>query len=277
MSNILKKYEKMSDEQLNDLFKSLDERKDINWAYIAGWIDGDGFIGKLNSSGNCGVMLKIADKEPVEMLSELFKTTLSQEKMDPRPIFVKPPKRRYYTTISSKKAIYLAKKIAPFIMEKTKNLYKTLQSYGCNEKFQYMELNDEDFINYLVGFSEAEGSFECNLKTKKFSYIISNTNLNLLKYLERRLKQLGFFNVKMAQIFKKGIYFFNKNATNKMVHRKNSYTLRIQGYALLDFYNLIKDKLVIERKKQKVLDTIEYFKNYRGQAYRNYIKEKAAL
>ena len=107
--------------------------------------------------------------------------------------------------------------------------------------------------------------------------MVSNTNLNLLKYLERRLKQLGFFNVKMAQIFKKGIYFFNKKATNKMVHRKNSYTLRISGYALLDFYNLIKDQLVIERKKQKVLDTIEYFKNYRGQAYRNYIKAKAAL
>ena len=70
----------MTDEQLNELFKSLDERKDINWAYIAGWIDGDGFIGSLNSNGNCGVMLKIADKEPVEMLSELFKTTLSQEK-----------------------------------------------------------------------------------------------------------------------------------------------------------------------------------------------------
>jgi hypothetical protein len=64
--------------------------------------------------------------------------------------------------IRGKKALYLAKKIAPFIMEKTKNLYKTLEYYGCNEKFPYMELNDKDFINYLVGFSEAEGCFSCN-------------------------------------------------------------------------------------------------------------------
>ena len=276
MNNIIKKFEKMKDEQLNQLFKSLDERTDINWPYIAGWIDGDGFIGKLNKHTH-GVMLKITDKEPVEMLSELFKCSLAQEQMDKRPIFIKPPKRRYYVVIRGEKAIYLAKKIAPFIMEKTKNLYKTLQYYGCNQKFPYMELNNEDFINYLVGFSEAEGCFFCSNEKSNYIYSVSNTNLNLLKYLERRLKQLGFFKFKIVTIKKEGFYFFNKAVTDKIIHRKISYRLEMNGYALLDFYNLIKDKLIINRKKEKVLATIEHFKDYRGTSYNNYMRDKLAL
>jgi hypothetical protein len=276
MTNIIKKYEMMDDEQLDKLFKSLDERKDINWPYIAGWVDGDAYIGKLGTR-SYGVMLKIADKEPVEMLSELFKCSLSQEKMDKRPLYLKPPQRRYYVNIRGKKAIYLAKKIAPFVMEKTKNLYKTLEYYGCNEKFPYMQLNDEDFINYLVGFSEAEGCFSCYKDVNKFSYGVSNTNLNLLTYLEKRLKQLGFFKFKMRVLSKEGFYFFNKKATDKVIHRKTSYRLEINGYALLDFYNVIKDKLIIQRKKAKVLDTIEHFKDYKGISYDNYMRDKLAL
>jgi hypothetical protein len=276
MNNIIKKFEKMNDEQLDQLFKSLDERTDISWPYIAGWVDGDGFIGKLNKK-TYGVMLKIADKEPVEMLSELFKCSLAQEQVDKRSLYLKPPKRRYYVVIRGKKALYLAKKIAPFIMEKTKNLYKTLQYYECNEKFPYMQLNDEDFINYLVGFSEAEGCFTCYKELNNYNYNVSNTNLNLLAYLERRLKQLGFFKFKIKTLQKEGFYFFNKSATDKMVYRKTSYRLSMNGYALLDFYNLIKDKLIINRKKEKVLATIEHFKDYRGTSYNNYMRDKLAL
>jgi hypothetical protein len=39
----------------------------------------------------------------------------------------------------------------------------------------------------------------------------------------------------------------------------------------------MKDKLIIERKKQKVLATIEHFKDYRGISYNNFMKAKAAL
>ena len=266
----------MDDTQLNQLFKSLDERTDISWPYIAGWVDGDGFIGKLNKK-TYGVMLKIADKEPVEMLSELFKCSLAQEQVDKRSLYLKPPKRRYYVVIRGKKALYLAKKIAPFIMEKTKNLYKTLQYYECNEKFPYMQLNDEDFINYLVGFSEAEGCFFCSKELNNYNYCLANSNLNLLTYLERRLKQLGFFKFKIRTLRKEGFYFFNKNITDLIVYKKTSYRLEINGYALLDFYNLIKDKLIINRKKEKVLATIEHFKDYRGTSYNNYMRDKLAL
>lgn len=266
----------MNKVETQQLLKSLNERKDIDWAYIAGWIDGDGFVGFVNK-GDCGFSLKIADKEPVEMLSKLFKSTMSQEKMDSRPIFLKPPKRRYYVTIRGQKALFLAKKIAPFIMEKTKNLYKTLEHFECYEKFPYMELNDKDFLSYLVGFSEAEGCFTCYREKSQHSYELTNTNLNLLKYLEKRLKQFGFFKFEIKAKSKKGLYFFNKKATDKMIERKNSYRLEMNGYALLDFYNLIKDKLIIDRKKQKVLSTIEHFKDYRGISYNNYMKAKMAL
>jgi hypothetical protein len=276
MNNIIKKFGRMNDEQLDQLFKSLDERKDINWPYIAGWIDGDGFIGALNKQ-SYGITLKIVDKEPVEMLSELFKCSLSQAQMDKRAIFKSPPKRRYYVVIRGEKAIYLAKKIAPFIMEKTKNLYKTLEYYGCNEKFPYMELNNEDFINYLVGFSEAEGCFFCSKELNNYNYCLANSNLNLLTYLERRLKQLGFFKFKIRTLRKEGFYFFNKNITDKIVYKKTSYRLEMNGYALLDFYNLIKDKLIINRKKEKVLATIKHFKDYRGISYVRYMKEKESF
>jgi intein-encoded DNA endonuclease-like protein len=115
--------------------------------------------------------------------------------------------------------------------------------------------------------------------TRKSNYIysVSNTNLNLLKYLERRLKQLGFFKFKIVTIKKEGFYFFNKKATDKMIHRKTSYRLEMNGYALLDFYNLIKDKLIINRKKEKVLTTIEHFTDYRGTSYNNYMRDKLAL
>jgi hypothetical protein len=140
-----------------------------------------------------------------------------------------------------------------------------------------MQLNNEDFINYLVGFSEAEGCFTCYKEKSNYIYNVSNTNLNLLAYLERRLKQLGFFKFKITTLQKEGFYFFNKSATDKMVYRKTSYRLSMNGYALLDFYNLIKDKLIINRKKEKVLATIEHFKDYRGTSYNNYMRDKLAL
>jgi hypothetical protein len=275
MTNIIKKYEKMNNEQLDKLFKSIDERTDIDWPYIAGWIDGDGFIGKIGP--RCyGISLKINDKEPVEMLSEIFKTSLSQEKMDKRPIFINPPKRRYYTNIRGKKVLYLAKKIAPFIMEKTKNLYKTLESLGCNEKFSYMEHNDKDFISYLIGFTEAEGSFSVT-KKKQYIYQLANTNYNLIKYLHKRLHEIGFFNFKIYKIGKEGYYFFNKKVTDKVVYRKNVYRLFMGGYSLLDFYNLIYSRMKIDRKKQRVSDAINYYKNYKGPGYNNYMRDKLAL
>lgn len=276
MSNILKKFEKMNKEQLNELFKSLNENKNINWAYIAGWIDGDGCIDVGNRKG-FGFGLKVADKEPVEMISELFKCSLSQEKMDPRPIFIKPPKKRYYVSVKGKKALFLAKKIAPFMMEKTKNLYKLLENFECHEKFPYMDLSDENFINYLIGFTEAEGCFIFNKERTQYEFTITNTNLNLLKYLERRLKQLGFFRFKIRTKHNGGSFFFNKEATNKIIKRKPCYELRMYGYAVFDFYNLIKDRLIINRKKQKVLDTLEFLKNYKGLSYKRYMNEKLAL
>ena len=57
MTNIIKKYEKMNNEQLDKLFKSIDERTDSDWPYIAGWVDGDGFIGKIEETIN----LKLTD------------------------------------------------------------------------------------------------------------------------------------------------------------------------------------------------------------------------
>ena len=53
--------------------------------------------------------------------------------------------------------------------------------------------------------------------------------------------------------------------------------LKILKILIDDFYNLIKDKLIINRKKEKVLATIEHFKDYRGTSYNNYMRDKLAL
>ena len=65
----------------NDIkvFAELEKVSNFTWAYIAGWIDGDGFISTLErkkGGTDRKIGIKLIDREIVEWFADLFYTSL---------------------------------------------------------------------------------------------------------------------------------------------------------------------------------------------------------
>lgn len=104
----------------------LEKNKDtFNWAYHAGWADGDGtFTSNFYD-------LRIVEENPVHNLANMFLTSVILATPETRPGYGNPNNPRKITRLNSKRFIYFADKVMPFIIEKRKQCYKILITKKC--------------------------------------------------------------------------------------------------------------------------------------------------
>ena len=109
---ILKQGIRMNKTNWPDILNHLDKNKDnFNWAYHAGWADGDGTF------TNNFYDLRIVEENPVYNLANMFLTSVCLSTPEKRPGHGNPNNPRKITRLNSKRFIYFADKVMPFIIE----------------------------------------------------------------------------------------------------------------------------------------------------------------
>ncbi len=257
----------------NDIkvFAELEKVSNFTWAYIAGWIDGDGFISTLErkkGGTDRKIGIKLIDREIVEWFADLFYTSLRKVAKDKREHGYNC-KTMYVTTVSGLRAHYICEKIHPYLIEKTNQANKFLTSFGAYTIPTYMKHTDKEFMAWFTGYSEAEGTFmfntceqdRVNAKGEKYKYKsppkvdfrVVNTNESIMQYIQHRLTVMGFKTSKLSRIKRSFGFVGKKNARDRrLVKRKDLFNLRLSGTRAQVLYQDMLPFMRVERKIAKV-------------------------
>lgn len=237
-------------------FDKMIDTLDVDYPYLAGMIDGDGYIGiKDKERQRNRIFLAITDREVPELLANIFKSRLFIK--DEREYDAKrhPQNRcdlkvRYATEINGMRGISLVKRIYPFMHEKQGDAAKYLSKY--NEKIPFpVKMNHDQFMSYLAGFVDAEGHI-ANVN----GFSITNTVESSIKFIHTQIKNYYLVDVPIQII---PAYSKMCPHRKKIIHRKTKYAI---GYYSANFLNVmihLYDKMKIKRKKKKVLDIVHRY------------------
>ena len=238
--------------------KQSEKENKINYAYHAGWADGDGtFVGREYS-------LKITEENPVYNLANAFLTSVYLTTPEKRKGHGDPLNPRKNVNLAGKRCAYFIDKVMPFLMEKRNQGYKALEIFKMKkEEYSYLEYTYDEFSAYLAGFTEAEGSFYdgYNKKGKKISrygWNVSNTNKSLLSTLKRLIKKNYNIDCKVYLSSKGGKNQKFSNQSEQRVNRKDRYVIDIYGKNSIPLAKALYPYLMIPYKKEKCKNLMEH-------------------
>ena len=286
---ILKQGLKSTKENDEKVISKLKNMSDLTWAYIAGWIDGDGFISTLKTKHGHNarrIGIKLIDREIVEWFADLFHTSLTTATEDRREDGYNR-KTQYITGVSGLRARYICEQIRPYLIEKTKDAEKFLRSFEDYpiKTVPYMQHTDKEFMAWFTGYSEAEGAFrisktcknKINSKGEHYKYMappevkfeLVNTNESIIRYCKTRLEKMGFFVQKVG--FRKGRHtFFGAKGTKdrRVVKKKDLFRLFLAGSSAQPLYRSMLPFMRCERKISTVEKSLAIvYRNKRRTKY----------
>ena len=286
---ILKQGLRSTKENDEKVISKLKNMSDFTWAYIAGWIDGDGFISTLkNKHGHNSrrIGIKLIDREIIEWFADLFHTSVTKATEDRREDGYNR-KTQYITGVSGLRARYICEQIRPYLIEKTKNAEKFLRSFKDYpiKTVPYMQHTDEEFMAWFTGYCEAEGTFnisktcknKINSKGEHYKYMappevkfeLVNTNESIIRYCKTRLEKMGFFIQKIG--FRKGRHtFFGAKGTKdrRIVKKKDLFRLFLASSSAQILYRSMLPFMRCERKISKVEKSLAIvYRNKRRTKY----------
>ena len=286
---ILKQGLRSTKENDEKVISKLKNMSDFTWAYIAGWIDGDGFISTLkNKHGHNSrrIGIKLIDREIIEWFADLFHTSVTTATEDRREDGYNR-KTQYITGVSGLRARYICEQIRPYLIEKTKNAEKFLRSFKDYpiKTVPYMQHTDEEFMAWFTGYCEAEGTFnisktcknKINSKGEHYKYMappevkfeLVNTNESIIRYCKTRLEKMGFFIQKIG--FRKGRHtFFGAKGTKdrRIVKKKDLFRLFLASSSAQILYRSMLPFMRCERKISKVEKSLAIvYRNKRRTKY----------
>ena len=286
---ILKQGLKSTKENDEKVISKLKNMSDLTWAYIAGWIDGDGFISTLKTKHGHNarrIGIKLIDREIIEWFADLFYTSLTTATEDRREDGYNR-KTQYITGVSGLRARYICEQIRPYLIEKTKDAEKFLKSFEDYpiKTVPYMQHTDKEFMAWFTGYSEAEGTFrisktcknKINSKGEHYKYMappevkfeLVNTNESIIRYCKTRLEKMGFFIQKIG--FRKGRHtFFGAKGTKdrRIVKKKDSCRLFLASSSAQILYRSMLPFMRCERKISTVEKSLAIvYRNKRRTKY----------
>ena len=249
---VLIKYPKQTKKTNKDFFKRKNqELTNLDWAKWAGWFDTDGWF-RIEKNGGKRAPLYLKDRQPVELFSKTFETSLTSRK---HKTITPEPYRYEYTTIehmvslAGEKAVWFTKNVFPYLIkEEKKDFAEKLLGYRPESK-DFTTWTANEIIHYLATVIEGDGGVE--VRGKKNSNITTVINSSDKQYLT---------NIQLLSENKLGITstLFVRTIYKTQQGIKTKYGVRISGSLRhsnnLDFFqSLVKDNVMtLDRKKQKV-------------------------
>ena len=251
---VLIKYPIQTKESNKVFFEKKDqELTNLDWAKWAGWFDTDGFFG-LEKTG-----LRLKDRQPVEMFSKIFETSLCYREY--KTITPGPYGRKYIANIhaaelNGAKAVWFTKNIFPYLIKQEKKDYAArLLGYRPESK-DFTTWTADELTYYLATFVEGDGSVRCRSlkKTKCLDARISSSDVQYLsdiKYVaDDKLRITSTLKEVSTYKTKKGIQ--TKYCLSIGCSQTNPNNLSF-------FQSLVEDGVMtLDRKKQRVQEYVDY-------------------
>jgi hypothetical protein len=252
---ILIKYPRQNEKNNMEWFEKM-ESKNINWAQWGGWFDSDGSFFKKNSIFKVNLSLK--DKDPVELFSKTFETSLTYNEHITHPqnrYHVKTPHlaKEFSSALRGVRALWFANKIKKYILNKVNDIKPFLEKQNIKYIPYSEEWTREEWIPYLTTLCEGDGTYLDKLFDKGTYYLsLNSSNENFLKYIS-------------SNVSKHNILIFGKIYTIQG-HPKEDGTRSVM-YKTFSIGSMNKQKIYLEtllpfmtmgRKKQNVINTIKW-------------------
>jgi len=254
---VLIKYPVQTKERNKVFFEKKDqELTNLDWAKWGGWFVTDGcfskFLRKEKNFYQRDAKLSLRDREPVELFSKTFETSLTYNEwktITPEPYRYEYMAKVYTARLKAEKAVWFTKNIYPYLIKQEKKDYAAnLLGYRPESK-DFADWTTDEVIYYLATAMEGDGGFrvrgekticiDCQFASSDPQY------LSDIKYLAE--KKLGIiFKIAEGRTYE----------TQKGI--KTKYQLYIFGSQKnpnnIDFFkSLVKDNVMtLDRKKQKV-------------------------
>jgi len=276
---ILIKYPYQTKKRNKIFFEKKDqELTNLDWAKWAGWFDTDGsfttFWIKKSEKSKSGwdkkARLNLKDRQPVELFSKIFETSLRYTTCKTiTPLFTpktgEPYRREYIANIyaaqlKGEKVRWFTKNVFPYLIKQEKKDYAaTLLGYRPESK-NFEDWTADEITHYLATAVDGDGHIHVRSgkKTKSLTMEITSSDVQYLsdiKYLAE--DKLGL----IFALRERSTYETQKEI--KTGYRLNLYCSQKNPDNLPFFQNLAKDNVMtLDRKKQKIQEFMNYEKKF---------------
>ena len=252
---VLTKYPKQTKES-NKVFFKKQELMNLDWSPQGGWFDTDGYFtchfNKKNKHWQKRVGLKLIDRQPVELFSKIFETSLyyhTCKTITPEPYRKEYIVKTYAAEFYAEKAEWFTKNIYRYLIKQEKKDYAAkLLGYRPESK-NFSDWTTDEVIHYLATALEGDGRYYVHKgKTKSIEMALHSSDAQYLSDVQ------NLANTKLGLIFnlqERSTYKTKKGIRTKYVLR--GYCSRKRPNNLGFLQSLVKDGVMtLNRKKQKV-------------------------
>ena len=262
---VIIKYPKQSKKINKEFFKRKDqELTNLDWAKWAGWFDTDGcFVNQWNKEHKgyqLFVSLKLTDRQPVELFSEIFETSLCYlEDNTITPNGVHYVSKIFKAGLSGPKATWFTENISPYLIKEEKREYAGALLEDTVRSKDFNTWTKDEVTRYLATVIEGDGSIQTKHTTNKRTIVIVISSSD--KQYLANLVSIAASKLNINCKFKKSKTYQTKRGTVTM------YGLHIRcskkNPENIDFLrSLLKYKVMtLDRKKEKIQEFVNWFDN----------------
>jgi hypothetical protein len=259
---IINKYPRQSKKRNEEFFNRKDqELTNLDWAKWAGWFDTDGCFSKHNHKTTKRwqllTTLKLRDKQPVDLFSKTFETSLVYSEFPTEtPNGNKYIAKVYQSGCTSAKATWFTENIFPYLIKEEKREFAAkLLGYRPKSK-DFTTWTPAEVTQYLATVIEGDGYVRCFHNKYTISVaaeISSSDDQYLYNMIHLGANKLGLH----AKVFKKGNYKTKKGKRTKFVlYISCSQTFPDNSTF---FKSLVKDGVMtLDRKKEVVQEFVTW-------------------
>ena len=257
---IIIKYPRQTKEGNKVFFEKKDrELTNEDWAKWGGWIATDGTLtytyAKKPQRWIKRVDLKLKDRQPVELFSKTFETSLTDYlNKTITPEGVKHEITMHQAVLREEKAEWFTKNVYPYLIKQEKKDYAAkLLGYRPESK-DFADCTPEEVIHYLATAVEGDGHYGLDKRGK-------NTGI-YVKLISRDVQYLSdvinLVDDKLGKLFsgisEKNTYT-TKDGEEHHMYKANGYGSLNHNFDI--FQSLVKDGVMtLDRKKQKVQEFV---------------------
>lgn len=259
---IINKYPRQSKKRNEEFFNRKDqELTNLDWAKWAGWFDTDGCFSKhynkTTKRWQILSALKLRDKQPVDLFSKTFETSLVYvEHPTETPNGDKYIAKVYQSGCTAAKATWFTENIFPYLIKKEKRDFAAkLLGYRPESK-DFTTWTPAEVTQYLATAIEGDGYVRCfhNKHTLSIAVeVCSSDEQYLYNIIHLTANKLGLH----SKVIKKGFYHTKKGKRARFM----LYISCGETYPnnLTFFKNLVKDDVMtLDRKKEIVQEFVTW-------------------
>ena len=163
---VIIKYPFQSKKRNKEFFKRKDqELTNLDWAKWAGWFDTDGCFAKNSRKTELGyqlfVKLQLKDKQPAELFSDTFETSLCyQESNTVTPNGAKYIAKMFKGALSGPKATWFTENVSPYLIKEEKREYAGAVLEDTVRSKDFNTWTKDEVTRYLATVIEGDGTIQ---------------------------------------------------------------------------------------------------------------------